>query len=204
MRTLRSATVLAFVLVVLLVPVASARAATPVRPAQALTAAPVKIVNFDYGPNQLTVNVGTTVTWNNTADRPHTVTDRGGTFDSQPILPGHVASVTFSAPGTYFYFCRINPSRMNGTIVVQPVRQPGPQPGPQPRVTRVQAVDPGNIAGEWFRFDPSSVTVPAGSTLLVANVGGKPHTLTADDGSFTTGLLRQAPRAAVSPGPAPC
>jgi plastocyanin len=31
--------------------------------------------------------------------------------------------------------------------------------------------------------------VAAGTTLLVANVGGKPHTLTADDGSFDTGLV---------------
>ena len=29
----------------------------------------------------------------------------------------------------------------------------------------------------------------AGTTLLVANVGGKPHTLTADDGSFDTGIV---------------
>jgi hypothetical protein len=31
--------------------------------------------------------------------------------------------------------------------------------------------------------------VAAGTTLLVANIGGKPHTLTADDGSFNTGIV---------------
>ena len=31
--------------------------------------------------------------------------------------------------------------------------------------------------------------MPAGSTILFANVGGKPHTLTADDGSFDTGVV---------------
>jgi plastocyanin len=31
--------------------------------------------------------------------------------------------------------------------------------------------------------------VAAGTTLLVANVGGKPHSLTADDGSFDTGII---------------
>jgi plastocyanin len=148
----------------------------------------IRIVNFDYDPNQLTVDAGTAVTWTNTANRPHTVTDRGGTFDSQPILPGHVASVKFSTPGTYFYFCRINPSRMNGTIVVRPGTQPS-------QVTRIQAIDPTNIAGEQLRFDPPNSTVAAGSSVLVANVGGKPHTLTADDGSFTTGIITPGPEA---------
>jgi len=167
---------------------AEAAPAAPALPAQAAPALPaqaavsVRVVNFDYGPNTVTVDVGTTVTWTNTSDRPHTVTDRGGTFDSQPILPGHSASVTPTAPGTYYYFCRINPAKMNGIIVVRPVAQPS-------AVVRVQAVDPANIAGEQFRFDPSNLTVASGTTVLVANVGGKPHTLTADDGSFSTGVI---------------
>jgi plastocyanin len=143
---------------------------------------PITIVNFDYGPRTVTVGIGTTVNWANASDRPHTVTDRGGTFDSEPILPGRSASVTFTAPGTYFYFCRVNPSKMNGVVVVTPAPEPS-------AVVRVQTVDPTNIAGEQFRFDPPTFTVTAGSTLLVANVGGKPHTLTADDGTFTTGVI---------------
>jgi plastocyanin len=142
----------------------------------------VNVVNFDYLQRQVTVDVGTTVTWHNTADRPHTATDRGGTFDTNPVLPGQSSSIRFSVPGTYFYFCRINPSKMNGVITVQPAAQPS-------TVNRIQAVDPANIIGETFRFDPSTLTVPAGSTLLFANAGGKPHTLTADDGSFGTGVV---------------
>ena len=30
---------------------------------------------------------GNTVTWTNTGERPHTATDRGGTFDTQPSTP---------------------------------------------------------------------------------------------------------------------
>jgi hypothetical protein len=37
----------------------------------------------------------------------------------------------------------------------------------------------------------------------VANVGGKPHTLTADDGSFDTGVVDPGPRAAASPAATP-
>jgi plastocyanin len=158
-----------------------ARTATPA-PALAPTAS-VDIVNFRYNQPEVTVAVGTTVTWKNTADRPHTVTDRGGTFDSRIVEPGTTSTVTFTAPGTYFYFCRVNPAKMNGVIHVQGGAQPS-------KVVRVQAVDPSQfLTHEQFRFDPPSLSVPAGSVLLLANVGSKPHTLTADDGSFDTGVV---------------
>jgi plastocyanin len=150
-------------------------------PAAAQATEAAKIVDFDYSPGHLTVEAGTTVTWTNTGQRPHTATDRGGTFDTKPISPGTSAKVTLSTPGTYFYFCRVNPAKMNGVLVVEPA-------GDQGRAVRVQAVDPG-FTGDKFRFDPDKLTVAAGTTLLVANVGGKPHTLTADDGSFDTGII---------------
>jgi plastocyanin len=127
------------------------------------------------------VEAGTKVTWTNTGSRPHTATDRGGTFDTKPIAPKASAEVTLSTPGTYFYFCRINPAKMNGVLVVKP----GPD---EPRAVRVQAVDPG-FTGDRLRFDPPELTVAAGTTLLVANVGGKPHSLTADNGAFDTGIV---------------
>jgi plastocyanin len=153
--------------------------------AAAQAGADARIVDFDFAPRSLTVDAGTTVTWSNTGQRPHTASDRGGTFDTRPIAPGASAEVTFSTPGTYFYFCRINPAKMNGTVVVKPGDQPA-------KVTRVQAVDPG-FTGDRLRFDPPELAVEAGSTLLVANVGGKPHTLTADDGSFDTGTIAPGP-----------
>lgn len=142
-----------------------------------------RIVDFGFEPAQLSVDSGTTVTWTNDGERPHTVTDRGGTFDTNPIAPGAKGTVTFSVPGTYAYFCRINPGTMNGTIVVAPGAAPA-------RVNRIQALDPGR-PNEQLRFDPPRLEVDAGSTIVFANVGGKPHTLTADDSppTFDTGVV---------------
>ena len=161
------------------VPATAATASAAASQAQA-----VEIVNFEYAPGQLTVPVGTTVTWSNTADRPHTVTDRGGTFDTDPIAPAATGTVTFSTPGVYHYFCRINPSKMNGLITVEG--------DAATNTRRVEALDPA-IEGAALSFDPSTLSVPAGATIVFANVGGKPHTFTADDGSFDTGVVTPGP-----------
>ena len=78
--------------------------------AQAGTQAAIKIVDFGFEAPALKIKAGTTVVFKNTGERPHTATDRGGTFDTQPLDPGASGSVTFSVPGTYAIFCRINPS----------------------------------------------------------------------------------------------
>lgn len=148
--------------------------------------AAVSIVDFGFEAPEVTVPVGARVTWTNTSSQPHTATDRGGTFDTQAIEPSATATVTMTVPGRYSYFCRINPSRMNATIVVEGGAEPTP-------VVRVQTVDDGNLAGESLRFDPPQLEVAAGTTVLVANVGGKPHTYTAEDGSFGTDVMTPGP-----------
>jgi plastocyanin len=145
--------------------------AGPAALGQGGTTPAVKIVDFDFAPKDLTIDVGTTITWTNTGARPHTVTDRGGTFDTNPVAPNASSSIAFTVPGRYSYFCRINPGRMNGTLTV---RAAGPA-----NVVRVQAIDPAR-ENESLRFDPAELDVTTGSTILLANVGGKPHTLTAD------------------------
>jgi plastocyanin len=149
--------------------------------AQGAESRTAKIVDFSFDPGEIKVPVGTKITWTNTGQRPHTVTDRGGTFDTRPISPGKTGAVTFSVPGRYAYFCRINPRKMNGVVEVTAGAEPS-------RVNRIQAIDPAR-EGDKLRFDPAELEVQAGSTLVVANIGGKPHTLTADDGSFDTGTI---------------
>jgi plastocyanin len=78
----------------------------------------VKIDNFSFGPETLSVPVGTTVTWINRDDIPHTVVSTAGVFKSKVLDTDEKFSFTFSKVGNYPYFCSIHP-KMTGKIVVQ-------------------------------------------------------------------------------------
>jgi len=78
----------------------------------------VKIDNFSFTPNTLTVAAGTTVTWTNSDDIPHTVVSVDKTFKSKVLDTDDKFSYTFTKPGTYSYFCSVHP-KMTGKIVVQ-------------------------------------------------------------------------------------
>ncbi len=78
----------------------------------------VKIDNFSFGPTTLTVAVGTTVTWTNRDDIPHTVVSDDKVFKSKVLDTDEKFSFMFTKPGTYSYFCSIHP-KMTGKVVVQ-------------------------------------------------------------------------------------
>jgi len=80
--------------------------------------AEVNIDNFSFEPQTLTVPVGTTVTWTNRDDIPHTVVSTDGVFKSKVRDTDDKFSYTFTKAGTYPYFCSVHP-KMTGKIVVQ-------------------------------------------------------------------------------------
>jgi plastocyanin len=80
--------------------------------------ADVKIDNFSFGPQTLTVSVGTTVVWTNRDDIPHTVVSTDGVFKSKVRDTDEKFSYTFTKAGTYPYFCSVHP-KMTGKVVVQ-------------------------------------------------------------------------------------
>ena len=86
-------------------------------PQQAATAE-VKIDNFSFGPGTLTVAPGTTVTWTNRDDIPHTVVSTDSVFKSKVLDTDEKFSFTFTKGGTYPYFCSIHP-KMTATVVVK-------------------------------------------------------------------------------------
>jgi plastocyanin len=91
-------------------------------PAFAATPAPagptVKIDNFTFGPTTVTVSVGTTVTWVNNDDIPHTVVAIDKAFKSHVMDSDEKFSFTFTKPGEYSYFCSLHP-HMVGKVVVK-------------------------------------------------------------------------------------
>jgi plastocyanin len=85
----------------------------------AANSAVVNIDNFAFTPAVLVVHLGTTVTWTNRDDIPHTVTEKKLTFRSKAIDSGEQFSRTFDLPGEIEYFCSLHP-HMTGKIVVEP------------------------------------------------------------------------------------
>lgn len=76
----------------------------------------VHIDNFSFAPNPLQVKVGTTVTWTNRDDIPHTVVC-AGKFRSKTMDTDGTFSFTFTEAGEYKYFCSLHP-HMTGSIKV--------------------------------------------------------------------------------------
>ncbi len=78
----------------------------------------VAVENFSFQPGTLTVKAGTTVTWVNHDDEPHTVNENNKTFKSGTLDTDAKFSYKFTSPGSYSYFCSLHP-RMTGQIIVK-------------------------------------------------------------------------------------
>ena len=95
-----------------------AAAGSPSLAAAPATPTIVMARDFMFAPTSLTVPVGSTVTWTNQDDEPHTVVSDTGLFRSAAMDTKESFSFRFDKPGTYHYACSIHP-RMVGTVVVQ-------------------------------------------------------------------------------------
>jgi amicyanin len=78
----------------------------------------VNIDQFTFLPQRITVKAGTTVTWSNEDDVPHTVASSSKVFKSKALDTADKFSFTFTTPGTYDYFCSVHP-HMTGAVVVE-------------------------------------------------------------------------------------
>lgn len=77
----------------------------------------VEVVDQDYLPRAVTVEVGTRVTFHNTGAQPHSVTARDGSFDSSILATGDTWAFTFDTVGSFEYFCTLHPN-MGGIVTV--------------------------------------------------------------------------------------
>ena len=142
----------------------------------AATAVDAEIRDFAFAPASLSVPLGSTVTWRNTGEAPHTVTAEDGSFDSDMIAAGSSWARTFETAGTFSYFCAFHPD-MAGTVTVTPAAAaasapptakpsptPEPSPSPTPTAPAVAAAPPVS----------SSPPKPAPDTAAVAAHAGIP------------------------------
>ncbi|HSD58385.1 MAG TPA: cupredoxin domain-containing protein [Methanotrichaceae archaeon] len=169
----------------------------------------VEIENFIFDPDVITVPAGTTVVWTNLDSAPHTVTSTRGIFDSGVMDEGESFSYTFQDPGTYDYYCLLHPY-MKAKVIVTPSE------GPRPAAAGMSQVEEGRVEegraeeGESeesrsavahgqsvlveikeHTYEPDSITVPVGTTVVWRNFDPVPHTATSTTGLFDSGLLDQ-------------
>jgi plastocyanin len=74
---------------------------------------------FGYGPARIRIKKGTTVTWTNLGDLPHTATEvTQRMWDTGDLVKGASKAITFNEPGNYYYICTPHPW-MYGQIIVE-------------------------------------------------------------------------------------
>lgn len=151
----------------------------------------VSVFDFGYSPASKTVPVGSTVRFVNTGIALHTVTDRAGRFDSGLITSGAAFTRRFDVAGTYDIFCTLHPE-MTARLSVTDSSGTAPAPPPPTTTTTLPpgSAPRGNVQMRDFSFAPASVSVRAGSSLTFVNTGAAPHTVTAADRSFDSGLVQ--------------
>jgi plastocyanin len=170
----------------------------------------VVLADNRFDPTQITVGAGAVVTFENRGAVPHTATGAGGAFATGTVMPGDAVAVTLDTPGNYSVSCDFH-AEMRALIVVdEQAADPGavagaggPIPsGRDPNATPGDAASPGGSAtadNETApvevsvvdnRFDPLTARLPVGGTVHWSLDGIAPHSITADDGSFDSGILQ--------------
>lgn len=168
------------------------------------SSATVSIGDDFYQPTSIRIAVGGTVTFRNAGGDEHSATSSG--FDTGVLSGGASVRKTFKAPGTFAFLCVFH-SDMRGTVEVVAAGAGGfapapvaPKPTPTPAPTPVPAgassggqegvaATPASVDVADFSFGPAAVEIAAGGSVEWTNTGVAPHTVTAKDGTFDSGML---------------
>lgn len=80
----------------------------------------VRLTNFKFTPDKVTVAAGATVTWLDDTGR-HSVRCDEEAFQSEPLVSGQRFAHRFDRPGTYQVYCGVHGRNvMAGTVAVVP------------------------------------------------------------------------------------
>jgi plastocyanin len=82
------------------------------------TDATVNIDNFKFGPGTLTVAKGTSVTWTNEDDIPHSIVLNALGVRSKTLDTDKAFTYQFDKAGSFAYICGLHPF-MKGQVVVK-------------------------------------------------------------------------------------
>jgi len=145
--------------------------------------------NPDYEPDAAHVPKGDVVEWTNEDTVPHTVTssvDFGDTFNSNMINAGEKFSLDTSklASGEYEYMCMVHPW-MVATLIIE---------GPKEDVKVMIPQGAGTQKEGQMYYDPQTLTVPVGTSVVWDNTDNVVHTVTSGkdatpDSTFDSGLI---------------
>jgi plastocyanin len=169
-------------------------------------------MSWGFRPPDLVIEVGTTVIWRNNGKNVHTVSADDKSFDSGDIAPGATWRRTFDAPGAFAYHCTPHPWMKAQLRVVAPGAEAPPPPAPaehdqhasppKPRAASAQPervgrgpvrhevaiVEPDPAKPFGWTFDPATLDVKVGDTVVWRNAGSVEHSVTSD--TFDSGLLK--------------
>ncbi len=78
----------------------------------------VTAVDFQYDTREIRVAAGTEITFTNADETLHTMTDKGGSFNTDDVAVDEATTFSVSEPGTYNYFCVYHPA-MSGELIIE-------------------------------------------------------------------------------------
>lgn len=139
--------------------------------------------SWKFTPAEVTVSVGSTVTWRNDGQLDHTATADNGSFDSGNLATGKEFKFTFSTPGEFSYNCKPHPF-MTGVVKVTGAAAP-----PTTAATTPTTVPAGGATTTTARGATTTTTAKAAagaSTTTTAAAAGGATTTTLAPGTTPT------------------
>jgi plastocyanin len=170
----------------------------------------VAVVDYAFRPARISARVGDSVVWTNQGRAPHTAT-AAGAFDTGMFRAGEQRTTPLRTPGTFAFACAVHPE-MTGVLTVAPAAggaAQAPAPGPlttaagptvsagsppsttaPPEPVEAATPDTAEVSIVDLAFEPAAVRLAVGGTVTWRHNGIAPHTVTAEDSSFDSGLLQ--------------
>lgn len=135
--------------------------ALPLLPPGQASAATYRVAmkGYAFAPSSLTVPAGSTVTWTNQDTAPHDVKTTSGpvSIHSPMLSKGQSWSFTFTAAGSYGYYCTVHPDMTAGITV----RAAAPATTPAAPPTHEHGGSTGGQAGHHATTPSTNRTTPS-------------------------------------------